>query len=178
MATLEEARNLAAQGEYQHALEMTASLYKDHKDASPNEKADWLVFMGACYMALEQYPDAKFCYSQAQEFNPDHPKIRIAMAGLGGVLETVPALLGGISATMHKPKSDTETDLEADYVPAPEPRPISHIYNEANDDVWAKAFPDTPVKKSSGMGSFIVSLIVLGAIAWVLYQIFGPAPAP
>ncbi len=174
MPTLMEAKTLAGQGKYTSALDVALTVFTE--DDGSEKKADILVFLGACYSALGKLPEAKYCYESVALIQPEHPKLQIAMAGLGGVSAARPPEMAGRDGgdVPPRPPSSAQPDTPA----APEQELSLKPQSEygASQDVWAEAFPDKPQKKSGGFLKLVVSLIVLGAIAWVLYELFGRPP--
>lgn len=175
MPTLMEAKTLAGQGKYADALNMALTVFVE--DDGSEKKADVLVFLGACYSALGKLPEAKYCYESVKLIQPEHPKLQIAMAGLEGVTAARPPQMAGESGP-EVPVQPPESASPSTPKPGPEPGPSLQPQSAygTSQDVWAEAFPDKPQKQSGGFLKLVVSLIVLGAIAWVLYELFGRPP--
>ncbi len=170
MASLEEAKSLAGSGEFQEALNTALSVLQESHDAPNSQKADILVFLGACYMTMEQQPEARFCYQMAQKERPDHPKLAIALGGLQGVTPKAPLALRDIYKDEAKEAVAMAAIGASVSTPAAEESGSGDFASSTtSDDVWAKAFPDKPDDSRGGFLKFVLILIVFAAIAWIIY---------
>ena len=177
MPTLDDAKRFAANTKYDKALDTAAEVLRDSQDAGPEEKANIYIFLGACYTALDHHPEAKYCYRSAQTLFPEHPKIRIALAGLDAWETSVPVELAGIVGETFEsaPASAGASPAEDARSPSasPPPRRVEERIHTEPKDPWENAFPDdaTTNNNSSGFWKWLVVLIVFAAIVWIVYMV-------
>ena len=181
MPTLDDAKTLAAGANYEDALKMAIVVLKERDQAPPEEKANIFIFMGACYSALDYQSEAKYCYRSAQILQPDHPKIRIAMAGLGGLEASMPKELAELASSLPTEANGSAPGASvapSDDAASPTDTPLQNPRPARTEpkDPWEDAFPvdvdSGSIRSGGGFWKWLVTLIVFAAIFWIVYEIF------